>query len=147
MPENKFSHCFPNNPHAETLMVPIFSFRKQTDFSVNSTKNQRNYLKIKHCTSLGYSEGYQSQTAQQMSSLPKECCSCSVTKACLTFYNPMDCSTPGFPVLHYSQSLLNLRSIESMMPSNHLILCTRFYSCPQSFLAPVFSSELVLCIR
>ena len=28
-------------------------------------------------------------------------CCCSVTKLCLTLLNPMDCSTPGFPVLHY----------------------------------------------
>ena len=27
--------------------------------------------------------------------------SCSVTKLYLTFYDPMDCNTPGFPVLHY----------------------------------------------
>ena len=26
---------------------------------------------------------------------------CSVTKLCLTLCDPMDCSTPGFPVLHY----------------------------------------------
>ena len=26
---------------------------------------------------------------------------CSVTQSCLTLCNPMDCSTPGFPVLHY----------------------------------------------
>ena len=26
---------------------------------------------------------------------------CSVAKLCLTLCNPMDCSTPGFPVLHY----------------------------------------------
>ena len=26
---------------------------------------------------------------------------CSVDKSCLTLCNPMDCSTPGFPVLHY----------------------------------------------
>ena len=25
---------------------------------------------------------------------------CSVTQSCLTLYNPMDCSTPGFPVHH-----------------------------------------------
>ena len=30
-----------------------------------------------------------------------ESCSCSVAKLCLTHSNPMDCSTPGFPVLHY----------------------------------------------
>ena len=28
-------------------------------------------------------------------------CCCSVTKACPTLYDPMDCSRPGFPVLHY----------------------------------------------
>ena len=35
----------------------------------------------------------------------------------------MDCSTPGFPVHHQLPSLLKLTSIESVMPSNHLILC------------------------
>ena len=25
---------------------------------------------------------------------------CSVAQSCLTLCNPMDCSTPGFPVLH-----------------------------------------------
>ena len=28
-------------------------------------------------------------------------CCCSVTKSCLTLCDPMNCSTPGFPVLHY----------------------------------------------
>ena len=45
---------------------------------------------------------------------------CSVTQSCP---NPMDCSTPGFPVLHYLLEFLKLVSIESMMPSNHFILC------------------------
>ena len=26
---------------------------------------------------------------------------CSVAKSCLTLHDPMDCGTPGFPVLHY----------------------------------------------
>ena len=34
----------------------------------------------------------------------------------------MDYSMPGFPVHHQPQSLLRLLSIESVMPSNHLIL-------------------------
>ena len=42
----------------------------------------------------------------------------------------MDCCTPGFPILHISWSLLKLMSIESMMPSYHLI---PFSSCLQSF--------------
>ena len=28
------------------------------------------------------------------------CCCCSVAKLCLTFCNPLSCSTPGFPFLH-----------------------------------------------
>ena len=28
------------------------------------------------------------------------CCCCSVAKLCLTLCDPMDCSTPGFPVHH-----------------------------------------------
>ena len=35
----------------------------------------------------------------------------------------MDCSTPGPPVHHQLPGLLKLMSIESVMPSNHLILC------------------------
>ena len=45
----------------------------------------------------------------------------SVAQSCPTLCDLMDCSTPC-PV-HQSQSLLKLMSIESMMPSNHLILC------------------------
>ena len=29
------------------------------------------------------------------------CCCCSVIQLCLTLWDPMDCNTPGFPVLHY----------------------------------------------
>ena len=43
----------------------------------------------------------------------------SVTQLCLILCDPMDCSTS----ITNSQSLLKLMSIESVMPSNHLILC------------------------
>ena len=47
-----------------------------------------------------------------------------------------------------SQSLLKLMSIESVMPSNHLILCQPLLLPPSIFLSiRVFSSESVLCIR
>ena len=36
---------------------------------------------------------------------------------------PVDLSTLGFPVLHYLPELLKLMSVESGMPSNHLIIC------------------------
>ena len=60
----------------------------------------------------------------------------------------MDCSTPGFPVLHYIQSLLKLMSIKLVMPSNHLILCRPLLLLPSVFPSiRVFSGESALCIR
>ena len=60
----------------------------------------------------------------------------------------MDCSTPGFPVLHHLPELLKLMSIESVMPSNHLILCCPLFLLPSIFLSiRVFSNESALHIR
>ena len=46
----------------------------------------------------------------------------SVAQSCLTLCDPMNCNMPGLPVHHHSQSLLRLMTIESVMPSSHLIL-------------------------
>ena len=77
--------------------------------------------------------------------LPVLCCCCSIPKSNPTLCDPVDCSTLGSPVLHCL--LLKLASIESEMPSNHLVLC-----CPLllSSVFPsfqVFSKESVLLIR
>ena len=71
----------------------------------------------------------------------------SVTQLCPTLCNPMDCSTPGFLSIINSWSLLKLKSIESVMSSNCLIIY-----CP--LLLPsifpsirIFSKESTLCIR
>ena len=59
----------------------------------------------------------------------------------------MDCSTQGFPVHHYSRSLLKHMSIKSVMPSNYLILCCYLFL-PSVFPSiRVFSNESVLRIR
>ena len=46
----------------------------------------------------------------------------SVAQSCPTLCDPMICNTPGLPV-HHQLTLLRLKSIESVMPSSHLILC------------------------
>ena len=71
---------------------------------------------------------------------------CSVTKSRLTLWTPWTAVRQASLSFTISQSLLKLMSIDSMMPSNHLILCHPFSSCPQSLPASVFSSELTLCI-
>ena len=46
----------------------------------------------------------------------------SVAQSCPTLCDPMNHSTPGLPPITNSQSSLKLLSIESVMPSGHLIL-------------------------
>ena len=71
----------------------------------------------------------------------------SITQSCLILCNPMDYNMPGFPVHYNSQSLVKLMSIESVMPSNHLIL--RCPPLPPSIFPNirVFSSESVFHLR
>ena len=72
----------------------------------------------------------------------------SVSQSCSTLCNPMNWSTPGLPVHHNSQSLPKLMSIESVMPSSHLILCRPLLLLPS--IPPsirVFSNESTLLTR
>jgi len=72
----------------------------------------------------------------------------SVTQSCPTLYDSMDCSTPGLLSITNSWSLLKLMSIESVMPSNHLILCHPLFLLPSVFPSiRVFSNESALRIR
>ena len=71
--------------------------------------------------------------------------SCSVVS---DFLWSMDHSMPGLLVHHQSQNLPKLMSIESVMPSNHLILCCSLLLLPSVFLNNrVFSNESALRIR
>ena len=71
-----------------------------------------------------------------------------VTQSCPTLCDPTDFSTPGIPSITTFRSLPKLMSIESVMPSNHLILCH-----PLLLLSPVppkirvFSNESTLRMR
>ena len=61
--------------------------------------------------------------------------------------DPRGCSTPGSLSITNSQSLLKLMSIESVMPSNHLILCHPLLLLPSIFPSiRVFSNESALHI-
>ena len=72
----------------------------------------------------------------------------SVLQSCPTLCDPMNRSTPGLPVHHKSRSSHRLTSIESMMPSSHLILGRPLPLLP--LIPPsirVFSNEPTLCMR
>ena len=61
---------------------------------------------------------------------------------------PWTAARQAFLSIAKSQSLFKLMSIESVMPSNHLILCHPLLLPPSIFPSiRVFSNESVLCIR
>ena len=72
----------------------------------------------------------------------------SVTQSCLTLCDPMNLSTPVSLSITNSRSLLKLKSIESVMPSSHLILGHHLFLLPP--IPPsirVFSKESTLHMR
>ena len=73
----------------------------------------------------------------------EDCCSCSVTESCPTLCNRMDCSTPGFPVLHCLPECAQIHVHwvrDAIKPSHPL-------PPPFPFPASVFSNESALSIR
>ena len=72
----------------------------------------------------------------------------SVTQSCPTLCDPMNRRTPGLPVHHQLPESTQTMSIESVMPSNHLILCFPLLLPPSIFpIIRVFSNESALRIR
>ena len=75
------------------------------------------------------------------------CCCCSVTQSCLTFVTLWTAAHQASLSFTISLRLLKLMSIESMIPSNHLILC-RSLLLPSIFPSiKVFYNESALHIR
>ena len=71
----------------------------------------------------------------------------SVTQSFPTLCYPMNCSTPGLPV-HHQLPEFTQKSVKSVMPSSHLILCHLLLLLPP--IPPsirVFSNQSTLHIR
>ena len=72
----------------------------------------------------------------------------SVAQSCPTLCDTMNRSMPGLPVHHQLPEFTQLTSIESVMPSSHLILCCPLLLLPS--IPPsirVFSNESTLHMR
>ena len=75
-------------------------------------------------------------------------CCCSVTQSHSTLCGPWTAAHQASLSFTVYQSLLKLTSIESVMPSNHLILCRSLLYLPSIFASiRVFSNESALPIR
>ena len=76
------------------------------------------------------------------------CCCCSVVNLCLTLCDPMGCSSPGFPVLHYLPEFAQTHApwvSDATQPSHPLSSLLLLHSVFPSI--RVFSNELALRIR
>ena len=71
----------------------------------------------------------------------------SVSQSCPTLCDPMNSSMLGLPVHHQLPELPKLMSIESVMPSSHLILCHPLLLPPVPPGIRVFSNESTLHMR
>ena len=72
----------------------------------------------------------------------------SVAQSCPTLCDPMDCSTPGLPVLHQLPELIQTHVHWVGDAIHHLILCRPLLLLPSIFPSiRVFSNESPLCIR
>ena len=87
-------------------------------------------------------------TKQQTMNAPSTIQLSPVTQSCPALCDPRDCSMPGFPANTNSWCLLKLLSTDSVMLSNHLILCRPLLLPPSIFPSiRIFSNESVLHIR
>ena len=57
----------------------------------------------------------------------------SAGQLCLSLCNPIDCSTPSFPVHHQLPEHAQTHVLQIVMPSNHLILCHPLLLLPSIF--------------
>ena len=85
---------------------------------------------------------YFSSLISWKSILPSFCC--SAAQSCLTLWDSKDTAHQASLSFSISWSLLKLMSFESVMPSNHLILCrpVPFSSYLHSFPASAFLSKI-----
>ena len=91
------------------------------------------------CVFAGKQTAIQMETHNQFS---------SAAQSYPTVCDPMNRSTPGLPTITNSRSSLRLTSIESVMPSSHLILCRPLFLLPPIPLSiRVFSNESTLHMR
>ena len=73
---------------------------------------------------------------------------CSVAQSCPTPCDSMDCSTPGFPVLHHLLKLAQTHVHRVGDAIQHLVLCHPLLLLPSVFPSiRVYSSESVLHIK
>ena len=78
----------------------------------------------------------------QENRIQSQCCCCSVAKSCPTVCDPVDCSTPGLPVLHQLPKFAQTPVHRVGDATSRLVLCRPLLLPPSIFPSiGVFSNE------
>ena len=104
--EAHLAHTRLKNSKCLQGLIPLEALRKNQflDFSISSFQKPHPFLDLWPCTLSSMPTTVVWDFLEcHLSSWPRPgfCCCCSVTKSFPTLSDLMDCSTPGFPVLHY----------------------------------------------
>ena len=142
------SGCWARDTISQPLLLPFEDeqegFVWLAHHLLNRTLPASTFPFSPHFWELARGSGFDSASAMLWGSIHILCC-CSATQSCLLLCDPMDRSTPGFLSFTISRRLLKLMSIESVMPSNHLVPCHHLLLLPSIFpRIMVFSNELAL---
>ena len=113
------------------LGVTELSVSQESDHEHSNDPSYIHVAQVSICVPLTQEEGFPC-----ILPLLRYCC--SVPKLGLTLCDPMDCSIAGLPSFTVSWSLPKFVSTESVMLSNHLILC-----CPLLLLPSICPSTRV----
>ena len=111
-----------------------------------SKTRQMGYIILKNCyTTEGKDNPCNGRKCLQMIYLFRCGGGCSVTKSCSALCNPIDCSMPGFPVLHRLPDFAktHVHGVGDAILLSHPLLPPPPASCPQSF--PASGSFPVSC--
>ena len=118
------------------VFIPLL-LRKASLGHTKKEKKNEEVDKIKHCFLFASWYFQISQVSQPVQLLSR-----------VWLCDPMNCSTPGLPIQYQLPSPPKPMSIESVMPTNHLIFCRPFLLLPLIFpRIRVFSNESALHIR
>ena len=116
--------------------------------------DNRQYMMNMYCGSTEYMSTFCKEFTDfideetEIHNFPRSVQFSSVTQPCPILCDPMTAALQASLSITNSQSLLKLMSIQSMMPSNHLILCRPLLLPPSIFSSiRVFSNKSVLHIR
>ena len=115
-----FAHCFIHCEHFAGKKGKTVTLLKWSSDTISTSYK----LCLKWCNTLMVVFGFVVSSVRELWASHTWWYSCSVAQSCPTLCDPMDCSTPGLPVLHHLSELAqtHVHWISDAIPPSHPLL-------------------------